>query len=102
MKATVRCLVLSVCALLLFPQALPADGQDQQKSEPDQRVKRALDAEGVKYQVTSLGNCRVAYKVSYSARVEADCQPVTLREAVRLVLLVADAAEKELTGKDEF
>ena len=42
------------------------------------------------------------YKVSYSARVSADCRPDALRDAIRLVLHAADAKEKELTGKDEY
>ncbi len=40
------------------------------------------------------------HKVSYSARVEADCSHSSLRAAIRLVLHVADEKEKELTGKD--
>lgn len=42
------------------------------------------------------------YKLVFAARVEADCRPSTLREAVRIVLHVADTKEKEMSGKDEF
>lgn len=42
------------------------------------------------------------YKVSYSARVAANCPASTLRAAVRIVLYSADDKEKELTGKDEY
>lgn len=42
------------------------------------------------------------YKILYAARVESDCSASTLREVVRLVLLIADAKEKELTNADEF
>jgi hypothetical protein len=154
---------------------VPANGQSAEAAkapavEADARVKKALDAAGLKYVVTPLGNFRVSfalsddrshwvfvssrtdkfskletrriwatvmksedpltketasrllmdnvaqklgafelskggdgtYKVSYSARVEADCRPDALRDAIRLVLHAADAKEKALTGKDEY
>ena len=153
----------------------PANGQSDEEAkapagEADARVKRSLEATGLKYVVTPLGNFRLSfklddershwifvssrtdrfskletrriwatvmkskdplsqetasrllmdnitqklgafelgksddgtYKVSYSAKVEADCRPDALRDAIRLVLHAADAKEKELTGKDEY
>ena len=166
---------VSVALLVAGGSLSPVNGQsaDEAKApavEADARVKKALDAAGLKYVVTSLGNFRVSfdlgnershwvfvssrtdqfeqletrrlwatvmkskdplsqettskllmdninqklgafelskdddgtYKVSYSAKVDADCRPDALRDAIRLVLHAADAKEKELTGKDEF
>ena len=42
------------------------------------------------------------YKLSYSASMEADCSPESLKEALQIVLFCADVTEKDLTGKDEF
>ena len=42
------------------------------------------------------------YKVQFTVRIDADCKAAKLKDALRLVLLTADAKEKELTGADEF
>jgi len=42
------------------------------------------------------------YKVQFTARVDANCAPAALMDAVRIVMLTADGKEKELTGADEF
>jgi len=42
------------------------------------------------------------YEVIYAVKVDAEAGPRAFRAAVRLVLLTADAKEKELTNKDEF
>jgi len=42
------------------------------------------------------------YKVQFSVRIDADCRAPKLKDALRLVLVTADAKEKELTNADEF
>jgi hypothetical protein len=162
--------LLGVGGWLSTANGQSAEGGGAPAVEADARVKKTLDAAGLKYVVTPLGNFRLSYKlsdgrshwifvssptdkfskletrrlwatvmkskdplsretasqllmdniaqklgafelskggdgtykVSYSARVEADCGPDALRDAIRLVLHAADAKEKELTGKDEY
>jgi hypothetical protein len=41
-------------------------------------------------------------KIQFAARVDANCTPAALMDAVRIVMITADGKEKELTNADEF
>ena len=160
----------SLCASLILGVSASLRAQSDGTPKADQRVTKALEEVGFKYQVTTLGNCRLSYnlpggrehlvfvssrtetfdgletrriwatvsksgqplsqevvsrllmdnlkqklgafelaktsdgqyKVSYSAKVDADSPASSLRAAIRSVLYSADDKEKELTGTDEF